>query len=102
MSTTISVIDEILDGKLDDDLDQILSAIKERRDQLASRLRFKLRPGDRVRVVGDLRPRYLIGLIGVVKRINQTTISIDFEDPASAGRYSAGVRMPLEHVEKVE
>jgi hypothetical protein len=101
--TYTEVVDSILDGKYGNyELDQISGAIKERRVQVASRLRYKLNTGDRVRVVGALRPKYLIGLIGVVKRVNQTTITIDFEEPEKARRYARGVRMPLEFVEKID
>lgn len=90
---------DILNGGHDGSLDELANAIKNRRKLLAGRIRFSLHQGDRVKVVGDLRPRYLIGLTGTIERVNQTTVTMKFDDPDAARRYSAGVRMPLEYVE---
>lgn len=98
--TLDELVAEILDGNFDSQLDTISAVIRERQSALANRLRFQLKPNDRVKVIGDIRPQYLVGLYGKVKQVNKTTVSIDFEDPTLARRYARGVRMPLACVEK--
>jgi hypothetical protein len=98
------VVDAILAGQLDEELGTIREVCTDRMQQRASGLRYKLRAGDRVRVVthGVIRPHYLDGLTAVVRKVNKTTVTIDFEDQQTAGRFARGCRCPIMHVEKIE
>lgn len=60
------VIASIFEGDVDDDLDQIVAAVKERRSHLAQRRKMLLSKGDRVRFTELTRPKYMIGELGTI------------------------------------
>lgn len=95
------IVQAVLNGEADEDFAALVEAIADRKALLARQVARTLKHGDTVRVVGDLRPRYLIGLTGKVERVNQKTVTMNFDDPEAARRYRAGVRMPIEYVEVV-
>lgn len=90
--TDLSVVSLIKGGKADDDLDAVMEAVHWRKRVLASRLFDDLEPDDRVRVIDNIKPRYLAGATATVvaKRVSKVTIRFDddIHDPYNkwAGR----------------
>jgi hypothetical protein len=42
--------------------------------------------GDTVQVTGDISPRYMMGQVGVIEKVNQTRVKVKFGE--NAGRFS--------------
>jgi hypothetical protein len=60
------VIRLILSGEMDGGLDQIVAAVRLRRESMAAVRGASIAVGNRVRVTGNVRPKYLAGATGVV------------------------------------
>lgn len=94
-----NILDTILGGSFDNELDTITSAIKQRKTILANRLISSLDEGDRVKFNNTTRPRYLVGVEGTVKKINGKSVSIDLD--MAHGRFFKNIRVPSSLVELV-
>lgn len=100
---------EILDGGHDATLDELERAVRARKKALAKRdatqMAGLLTKGTTVRIKAGapLRPKYLIGVLMVVDKVNQTTVSCNVVNPAAlpSTRFAYGIRVPLEHVEAI-
>ena len=92
-----NIVNPILNGEVDETLDQIIQAVKMRKDQLKPSI-WEFQVGDRVRLV-NANPKYLIGAMATVKKVNRTKIVIDLDSPQ--GRFSKNISTPLSMVEKV-
>jgi hypothetical protein len=97
----------ILEGNYDEDLEVIQRALAARhrivQQQRAAETAAQLRTGDRIRVVGRIKPKYLIGCEGTVKRIAGDKAFVDATGEFGWGRYgrSADLGVPLSCVEKI-
>lgn len=71
----------IVTGELDDDLDQLSDTIHSRRRLLEEAKRLQniasLTPGTAVRIVGNIRPKAMVGLVGTVVSTDGKHIRID-------------------------
>ena len=67
MNGAATIIKAILGGAADDNLRGVFAAVQERqkvqRDGKATMMRLTLKPGDRAKIVGGIRPQTLIGLV---------------------------------------
>jgi hypothetical protein len=103
MGAESSLLDVIADGGLDDHLGALAAAIEARRRLLytvdSSHALARLCVGDRVRITGDVSPRYLAGLDGTVIELdNDATVRLD----RPVGRFRSGlVRCPPLTLEKL-
>src|ERR1700747_699954 len=100
----MSVSNDILDGKHDDELDAIIAAVDGRRKGLASLMVAGINPGDTVQFTDNIRPKYLIGKTATVVRVNRASVVIDFpSDPTTYGRLagSKDVRCPNTLIKKI-
>lgn len=102
--TTEEIIQAIVGGDVDDDLRSIAQACKDRQKAAASTLRYVLKVGDKVAFNSNIRPAYLQGLKAVVRKVNQTTATVDVveADRYRARRYATGVRCPFTLLDRVE
>lgn len=100
---TIDIIQAILNGQVDDDLDGIQTAIKQRRDSLAVMLTATLKTGDKVRVKrGTIKPKYLEGQIATVDSVANGRVYVSFDEIPQGMKYGGGgVGLPQGTVEKV-
>lgn len=102
----MEVLNDIARGNLDDDLDRIAREVYDRRKIVAGmRARATvraLRVGDKVRLVRNIKPRYLVGLTGTVKGKLQTKIDIVIDEGQDTGRFGRTLRTPASCVEKIE
>ena len=92
-----NIVNPILNGEVDETLDQIIQAVKMRKDKLKPSI-WEFQVGDRVRLV-NTNPKYLNGAMATVKKINRTKIVIDLDTPQ--GRFSRNINTPLSMVERV-
>jgi hypothetical protein len=60
-----------------------------------------VKEGSLVKITGDVRPKYLQGLLVEVTQVNRTTISGDIANPdlLPGRRYSGGIRIPFDSLE---
>ena len=85
-----TVIRAISRGELDDVLDRIVLAIKERKRAAGRETLYSVRPGDKVALTG-LRPAYLNGMTGTVTGTRNTRILVALDNPPTdGGRFSNG------------
>lgn len=91
----------ILDGKMDDSLDALTGAIRERRKQADNLKGLFLKAGDRVRFNNTVRPKYMAGVMATVVRVNKTRAVVKLDDPT--GRFGTGnTTAPFSLIDKVE
>ena len=67
-----SIIESILSIDSPEELDDIGAALRARRKELESRKVWQLKVGDKVIFNSHASPRYLIGVTGVVEKVNKT------------------------------
>ena len=92
------VIVEIHKGTFDDQMRMLNDVIKSRKELVAERMLYSLRPDDQVRLNG-LRPKSLNGLVGKVIKTNRTTVTVRLGE--DAGRHQGVNRIPCACCEKV-
>jgi hypothetical protein len=68
-------------GFFDEDLDRIVEQAKSRLDLRARALASTFRNGDRVKVVGDIRPTWLQNQVGKIKSHKSDKFIIEMETP---------------------
>ncbi|MFI5405117.1 MAG: hypothetical protein ACHQ1D_01250 [Nitrososphaerales archaeon] len=106
MSNYYGVIEDIVKGKFDNNLDAISRAIKDRRTALNGIKLYSFRAGDTVKFNSQTRPKYLQGLTAEVVRVNQKRIVVKFVDETSKSRarkYGWGdFTTPISLVDKVD
>ncbi len=94
-----AIASAIMAGQLDDRLGAIVDVVKERRDAQARVKFYSLTPGDKVRFVATVRPRYLAGATGTLRALRNTRVTVDLDKPA--GRFHRGIVTPVGLVEKI-
>lgn len=93
--TTVDIVDAILSGAADDDLDALTSAIKDRKEHRARVAFHVVKPGTKARLK-NLSPKYMVGAPCEVVSKNQTRIVIKVDETwlasnPQASRYSGRV-----------
>lgn len=94
------VIAAVLDGKFDDNLDKLNSAIKERKEIKGRATFYSLTPGDKVRFVASVKPQYLAGCVGTLRALRNKKVTVDLDEP-TGGRFQKGIITPVTLIEKV-
>jgi hypothetical protein len=93
-------------------MQMILGAVTNRRSKLAvddmKARTVALEVGDRVQVRTDapLRPKYILGATGTVRKVNQTTATVVFDPGQYLGRFERGnhlgTRCPVGALDKID
>lgn len=94
------MIDDIKQGKYDNDLDMIAKAVQARKQALLPQI-WEFSVGDLVRLNGNTRPKYLQGKQAKVVKVNRTKIVVDIDGMEYPSKYSGNVTVPLELVDKI-
>lgn len=97
-----NILDQIIGGQHDNDLDLIISTVQDRKQIIARRVVDELEIGDTVRLK-NLRPKYMVGAKATVASgIRQKRLSVTLID--GAGKYPAGAEVTVQPqmVEKVD
>lgn len=98
------LVDAILDGVADDNIDSLTEAIRQRKEVANGRKLLFINPGDTVIFNRAARPKYLQGIEVKVTKVNKTTVSVDIPEDAWGARKFRGsknVRTPISIVDKV-
>jgi len=87
MADLTALLKDIMSGEYDGDLVGISDAIKWRRDITSQVNALSLKPGDRVRFVGNVNPSYLRGVEATIKskRTKKFVVTVD-----PVGRFRSG------------
>ena len=98
----MAILDDILGGKYDDQLDRIRETCEMRRREVAYQSAATLRPGDKV-MLKSIRPKYLQGTICTVVGFAHSKIRVRMPDDYGLGRYRGlEVRVPQTTVQRVD
>lgn len=97
--TIATVLAAIAAGDLDADLARVNTAlnarIKAKRTMDATMNVAMIAKGDTVRIVGNIRPKYMVGLTATVVDTNRTRVVVNFPDTAAAGRFRNATRVTV-------
>lgn len=98
-----TVVEAIISGDYDDDLNRIATAIHDRRDIVSRMKTSTISVGDKVKFNDRISPKYLIGNVVTVKKVNKKTVVCDFDVDAEFGRFSGAknVRVPTSTIDVV-
>lgn len=101
--TVEELIDAILDGVADNDIDKLNAAIKQRREMKNNRKILFMSIGDTVVFNEQANPKYLQGNKATVAKVNKTTVTVNMEENYQLRKYSGSknVRCPISIVDKV-
>lgn len=94
------IIRSIREGKLDEHLHRLDQEIWERVRIQDEKPREDIREGDYVEFMGEIAPRYLLGLPGKVVKVNPKSVKVRLPDEAQYGRFAGarGLRVPKDLV----
>ena len=87
----------IIKGEHDEYLDNLIQVCQNRKRDMAPKI-WEYKVGDRVRFV-NVRPKYLNGATGTVKKINRTKVVVDLDERRE--RFFHNITTPLTMIEKV-
>ena len=90
---------DILNGAYDDQLEDILDALKRRKEILATQSFWELKVGDKIRFVNSIRPTYLAGLEATVTEKRTKKLGVKLDHPV--GRFYGTITVPPSLVEKI-
>lgn len=97
-NTYYDVAAGIIKGDFDEYLDNLATAIQQRKSDKAPKARdFKV--GDEVRYIDGVRPLYLAGVTGKIVAIRRTKVTVGLDKPV--GRFSGRVVTPTNLIERV-
>ena len=94
------MIDDIKQGKYDNDLDTIAKAVKARKQALQPQI-WEFSVGDLVTLNENTRPKRLQGKMAEVVKVNRTKIVINISGISYPDKYSGNVTVPLALVNKL-
>lgn len=96
---TLSTMFQLAD---EDDVTVLVDMLKDRRQVLRSQKVMSLAPGDRVRLGGRIKPKYLAGRVVEIHRIGTKSVYADTREAFAGTRYAqANCRIPISCVEQV-
>ncbi len=108
MESIADVQYQIRKGTFDADLQLLAETIRVREKELKANLLYSLKAGDHVRLA-NLSPVALNGHVGVVVKVNRTTVSVELGEETEASgflkvpaRYHGISRIPVGALTKVE
>lgn len=98
------LINAILDGQADDNIEAVYKALNTRRGVIrqrkAAEMQETLQPGDKVRLGENISPKYLAGEAATVKTVFGGQALIELDDrwvrERAAARFGSAIRVPLD------
>lgn len=88
------IIQDILRGNQDENLEQIGDAIRDRVSYLSRMKTLSFNIGDEVVFNSKVRPRYLEGVAGIVKSFKTKNIVVEIQDGQYVGRFGRLITTP--------
>jgi hypothetical protein len=108
MESTTQVIQDIVDGRHDDKIGDLVHVAIERqklvRAQRAFDVKVRIAKGDIVRIKDDaaLRPKYLLGTEWKVEKVNRKTAAcVALDEKVKKTRYRGTVRISMSELDVV-
>lgn len=92
------IVTPILKGECDEFLKSIIDTAQLRQTQLKPKI-YEFNVGQRVKFSNTVRPKYLVGAMGTVQKINRTRIVIDLDERHE--RFYRNISTPLSQLETV-
>ena len=103
VSLSEAFVQGIIDGRFDLELPDISAAVSARKKSMAVAASMSIRVGDRVEINERLNPKYLRGLVGIVKSKEGTSTAVVQLDAGQyTGRYSKTLKLPTESLDRLE
>lgn len=99
MSDIGSALAMVMSGDVDEELDVLTEAIKERKQQIVANFRLTLSVGDRVRFNDLTRPKYLQGVEATLIEKLQKNIVVLLDEPV--GKFGKRIRTSVGLVEVI-
>lgn len=97
-NTYYEVAAGIIKGDFDEYLDNLSTAISQRKSDKAPKARdFKI--GDPVRYIDGVRPKYLAGVSGKIVDIRRTKVTVGLDKPI--GRFGSRIVTPTSLIERL-
>lgn len=87
-------------GTYDESLDAFDEIIRWRRNVLGALVGMQLKPGDRVRFVSTINPKYLAGVEATIRGKRTKKFTVDLDHPT--GRFFRGIIVSPTLIEKVD
>ena len=95
------IIGAINSGEVDDDLDTIIDTARGRQERAAIAKAQGFVRGDTVRVVGHIRPKYLIGMEGTVTEVVGGRVGVRMNEERGRVRAGSEATVPAVCVQRV-
>ena len=96
-----TIVQQVLAGAFDDVLEQLYKATKRRKEYLREdALDDVMFVGGRVKFAAHVRPKYLVGQLATITKINRTTVVVEFDQPN--GRFGKICRVSIDLLEPAE
>jgi hypothetical protein len=100
--SAVDVVKAITAGEADDNLEAVFNAFKARsryvRTELALANSAELSEGTAVRIVGGLKPKYLVGITGKISAYDSAPkagyLMVDVDEDQYTGNYGKHLRVP--------
>lgn len=97
----MGLINDIITGVHDHNLDNVMDAVTERR-KILSRVSFiELKIGDRVRFNDKVRPQYMRGITARVVDKKTSKVVVELENTEHIGRFSKRITTPVTIVDRI-
>lgn len=103
MANVTEINTAIMNGELDNTLEEISKAIVERRKIVARIGLFSIKAGDKIKFNKRVRPAYLAGLCATVVKVNGASVVVETPVSPAYSRFSGhkNLRVPASLVEKI-
>jgi hypothetical protein len=85
----MDLVDNMTDEELNNFVDYIRYALKDRSARRNAKAKALVSVGDRVRLAGKYKPAYLMGLTGVITEKRQTRVVVKL-DRGPVGKFKSG------------
>lgn len=93
-----NIVVPILNGQCDEFLKSIIDTAQLRQSQLKPKI-YEFSVGQRVKFSNTVRPKYLVGAMGTVSKVNRTKVVVDLDERHE--RFYRNISTPLAMVEMV-
>lgn len=94
----VNIVTPIIKGECDEFLKGIIDTVQLRQTQLKPKI-YEFNVGQRVKFSNTVRPKYLVGAMGTVQKINRTKVVIDLDNRVN--RFYTNITTPTSMIEKL-
>lgn len=95
------IVSEILSGKVDSQISEIIEAVRFRRDVIEKNKLAEFTVGDQVVFNSRANPRYLKGIKGEIRQTLKKKVSVRVSDPR-AKRFVGVITVPVGMIDRID